>query len=616
MAGTFQHMITGTATTEAGAILTSTAATGTQGLAVTGLFTNAGTLNAGAGTHTFTSLTNSSTGTLNASSSTIQVGNTFTNNGTFTPGTGMVTYTGANQTITPVPYYNLTLAGTGTKTANTNLAIGNNLLVNTGVTFAAGGTANLTHTVAGSVTNNGVFNPATATVYNQLQVTGSLTNAGTFHALAGNNTVTGNLTNTGTLNAGTGTHIISGNWSNTGTFNAGSSLISLNGTSKTITSTGTGNFNNLSVSNGASALNSDITVDGNLRVDNTNLTTGASTLHLGSKAEYLSEETALQHITGNLQTTRNLVMGNGEVFGQIGLRILGSKITAPAVTLKRVTGTVVTGLNGNQSVLRQYYITTAAATPLSTPIEMKFPDYELNGPAGTMSYNIFRSTDYIIFTKMPAAATSDPKYTYKINDPQLFGMYTLSSNMLPLPVELAWFKAERHGHDVTLSWMTASEKDNSGFEVQRSGDGKSFSKIGFVESQAVTTSTAQFYTFRDNSPGSSGTRYYRLAQIDVDGTTTYSNIKAVGADEMATGVSAFPNPFTDKISLLLPAGPPRQVQVTIANSMGQVLQQQSVTMEGGQLLLPVALPAAKANGVYLLQVTDQQASHVFKLLKK
>jgi hypothetical protein len=71
-----------------------------------------------------------------------------------------------------------------------------------------------------------------------------------------------------------------------------------------------------------------------------------------------------------------------------------------------------------------------------------------------------------------------------------------------------------------LSWQTATEKNNAGFDIERSTDSTAFSKIGRVKGNGTTTQSHS-YTFTDKT--ASGTVYYRLKQTDYDGSATYSS---------------------------------------------------------------------------------------------
>ncbi|MDX5481406.1 MAG: T9SS type A sorting domain-containing protein, partial [Hymenobacteraceae bacterium] len=253
-----------------------------------------------------------------------------------------------------------------------------------------------------------------------------------------------------------------------------------------------------------------------------------------------------------------------------------------------------------------------------TSVEMRFPGYELNGPEGTMLYDIYRVNSDNTVVKLTAASTSDTDYQYKLDNPQRFGMYTISSNMAPLPVELVSFKAVCQAEGgVLLTWLTASEKDNQGFEVQTSANGRNFSRIGFVKSNVVNSSVAQQYSFLDNTATAAGIRYYRLAQTDLDGTITYSNIKAVDIPTDAqVNVLAYPNPFSaqDQVTVQLPSGPERQVRVVIANALGQVLQEEQAAVQNRTL--PVNMASAATKGMYVLYVIDSDKKYTFRMIRR
>ncbi len=117
------------------------------------------------------------------------------------------------------------------------------------------------------------------------------------------------------------------------------------------------------------------------------------------------------------------------------------------------------------------------------------------------------------------------------------------TSIIPVPVELATFAAHVLGDSVVLTWTTASESQNLGFSVERAlGEGKPFKEIGFVEG-AGTSAEPHEYTFSDHPPGP-GVYWYRLRQIDTDGTASIS--KAVRVTVAPTDfrlLAAFPSPF-------------------------------------------------------------------------
>jgi hypothetical protein len=135
----------------------------------------------------------------------------------------------------------------------------------------------------------------------------------------------------------------------------------------------------------------------------------------------------------------------------------------------------------------------------------------------------------------------------------------------PLPVELTRFDATAKGTGVNLTWATATEKNNDRFEVQRSATGDAYTTIGTVKGQGSTT-MAHDYNFLD-SHALAGTSYYRLRQVDTDGTFSFSPVVAVQT-EASTKAMLYPNPSANQ--LILPAGV-GVVQYRIFNSLGQTL---------------------------------------------
>ena len=112
-----------------------------------------------------------------------------------------------------------------------------------------------------------------------------------------------------------------------------------------------------------------------------------------------------------------------------------------------------------------------------------------------------------------------------------------------LPVELVAFSYQVSEGKVNLSWQTATETNNRGFEIQRSNDGTNWITIGFVEGNGTTTESNK-YSFSDK-PLVNGTYYYRLKQYDFNGRFEYSKI--IEAEFLIinnfTLEQNYPNPF-------------------------------------------------------------------------
>lgn len=112
-----------------------------------------------------------------------------------------------------------------------------------------------------------------------------------------------------------------------------------------------------------------------------------------------------------------------------------------------------------------------------------------------------------------------------------------------LPIHLIDFKAVVLEKAVQLIWSTASEKDNLGFDIERSADNRQWSGLGFVRGNGTTAEKSE-YTFTDESP-LAGINYYRLKQTDIDGSFQYTPLVVADMRAASLVFDVFPNPSTD-----------------------------------------------------------------------
>ena len=156
-----------------------------------------------------------------------------------------------------------------------------------------------------------------------------------------------------------------------------------------------------------------------------------------------------------------------------------------------------------------------------------------------------------------------------------------------------------------MNWRTASEKDNDHFDVERSLNGTDFVKIGQVKGQGNSTAPTA-YALTDAGIGAkgSGAVYYRLQQVDPDGTATYSPVRAVRFGQgLVPAFSVYPNPATAETTLdltLLPAG---SYRVSLVDAIGRVVL--DVTLEAG-FAHPLRLTSL-ASGTYAVLLRGTSA---------
>ena len=204
----------------------------------------------------------------------------------------------------------------------------------------------------------------------------------------------------------------------------------------------------------------------------------------------------------------------------------------------------------------------------------------------------------------------------------LDGVYRTAGRTVP--VELASFSAETINNNVLLSWVTASEINNNGFEIEKLvgsgqyavGNASSWAKIGFVEGNGTTTETKS-YSFIDKNV-STGIYQYRLKQIDFDGTFEYSNAIEVTVENPKEYYLSqnYPNPFNPETKINYVIKENGFVQLSVYNILGQVVKElvNEIQSAGSH---SVNFNADLPSGVYIykLQTGDYISSKKMLLVK-
>jgi hypothetical protein len=138
-----------------------------------------------------------------------------------------------------------------------------------------------------------------------------------------------------------------------------------------------------------------------------------------------------------------------------------------------------------------------------------------------------------------------------------------------VPVELSSFTAQQIDQNVVLNWTTITEKNNSGFEVQRKNEGNTWEVLGFVAGHGTTTEPSN-YTFEDEV-NSAGKYEYKLKQIDFDGTFEYSNIVEVEVSPVFEYQLAqnYPNPFNPSTVISFTVAKRSNINLAVFNILGE-----------------------------------------------
>jgi hypothetical protein len=216
-------------------------------------------------------------------------------------------------------------------------------------------------------------------------------------------------------------------------------------------------------------------------------------------------------------------------------------------------------------------------------------------------------------TNGTTALTNDITYNIQIRAVNTAGEGTATGSTQgtptagTLPVSLLSFSGYKDGIRNQLRWVTSSEINNRGFQVERSSDGQSYQSIGFVNSLAIggNSQTPLKYSFSDAQP-TGVKQYYRLKQTDIDGRNTLSNILLIQGEKPTAFeiASVFPNPTRGQITMLLSAPTNETVNIRVMDLAGRILETRQVNVLTGNNSIPFDL-SKQAKGQYLIQVGEK-----------
>jgi hypothetical protein len=308
----------------------------------------------------------------------------------------------------------------------------------------------------------------------------------------------------------------------------------------------------------------------------------------------LGKGTSYRPITLNINSQTGTITYRAEQFeGDPGQNVAGSDLTrvskVRSYTITPLSGGVVTqpsGFNGTVTLLATPSdgVSDPAATTLVVAKRTDATQPWVNIGRSTATSSTLTSAPFSSFSDFVLASTSTDAGTN------------------PLPVTLVSFNAARQvGGEVHVSWATASEQHSAYFDVQRSLDGYIFTNTEQLPANGTTAQTHHYSSFDKTAPA--GTLYYRLRQVDTDGTATYSPMVTVAISKAAFAL--YPNPAHS--------------QLTVASAAGQEIQ---VCDLAGRVRLATTLPAsgklsldALPPGTYLLRVTLGGQTRIMRFAK-
>jgi hypothetical protein len=256
--------------------------------------------------------------------------------------------------------------------------------------------------------------------------------------------------------------------------------------------------------------------------------------------------------------------------------------------------------------------TTNASTAGYT-VSLYFDNAELGG-VSTANLRLAKSSAASIATMTTAntvvvtpTVTSLGSNTVVTSSFTGFSRFFLVDNNVPLPLQNIIFSGRNINGYAALNWQTQGEVNNLGFDIEKSQDGISYTRIGFVPSTGLSTGT---YSFSDLQPLSLRT-YYRLKQIDRNNNFTYSKVVILNAGLSKQEILFVTNPAKEQVQVQLQKNVSKQLQLQIFTVNGQMVQTQN--FGAGLNLYSLPLNGKLAAGLYLLKIIADDEVFVKKL---
>ena len=179
-----------------------------------------------------------------------------------------------------------------------------------------------------------------------------------------------------------------------------------------------------------------------------------------------------------------------------------------------------------------------------------------------------------------------------------------SRPMGPLPVTITRVSANRNrDKTINVSWKVENELSMDSYEVQRSADGRSFTKISATN--ATTNNGGSTSYDRDDTSPLTADNFYRIKAISLSGQVQYSAVVKVAAQNMQAAIVAYPNPVLDKkMAISFISQPAGEYNFKLCNQIGQTLLSNKILVEGNNFVESLSLPQSIAAGIYQLTITS------------
>jgi len=520
---------------------------------------------------------------------------------------------------------------TGTRTFST----GANYIYNGSSAQVTGN--GLPNTVSNLTVNNtnGVTLSAGTTVTNSLTIgPGSILDAAGFTLSAGSYSNSGTVRFSGATNGvaiGTGTveyygnsqTIAAGTYNNlilSGTGTVDLSSVTVNGTlsiTGNVTATLPSGLTNLTINNSSGlTLNNPMTISGTLTFTLGNLLIGNNNLTLGGAVSGAADGRCIV-TNGNGVISRAIATGDNFIF-PVGTSARYNPVAFTSPLGGTYTAALVAGedpptADNTKTCMRTWTITG------TNPADVTFTwnSDDMGGFCVPLSCTAWRYNESA-WTEMGGLTSgSAPTYTTTLTGVASFSPWTIG-NSGSLPVELTSFTAVLQGTSTLLKWSTATETNNSGFQIERSVEGSGvWAEVAFVNG-AGTSSSPKTYSYEDKNLAP-GKYIYRIKQIDNDGkfkyyTATMPKVDA-GVSTILQLCGNYPNPFNPTTTVQFSVPQDGYASLKVYNMLGQEVETLFSGMAKAGHYIQATFNASRlASGIYFARLQYSGKSLIQRML--
>ena len=461
-----------------------------------------------------------------------------------------------------------------------------------------------------------------------------------------------NIADGATVNLGSQSINITGDiTNNNGTILAGSASVTLNGGSPQVISgsgSPTTDFNSLILNNSNGVtLDIPVTVESNLTMTSGNISNGSNVLTIGTSS---SNSGTLNHASGIVIGKLRRYFSNGPTSGSDGYFPIGDVTTLKEATVdftsspgtdQYLTASYNSGvpMDGSSTLWNGLPLITGDGELIDNYSEEGY--WEIN-PTNEDYNSTINSADYTLDLRMKnlsgvedysrvriiksAGSNTSSEHHASWSAPVFVGssgsnndfVTTIASSGFSffgsggggggdLPVELISFNGNCAEGVVDLSWQTASEYNSSHYDVEHSRDGLTWS---VVNTQAAAGNSTELLTYEfDDHFAIDGDNYYRLTQVDIDGTEkTYDVINVSCVNKGDSQFSAYPNPSKGVFQLVIKNGQLiGSAELEMLDAFGSSVLQKTIEIKTGLNTFMIS-ESHMAPGIYYIVLTDKSAS--------